>query len=855
MARTTPTLTQRNEQIAAIEQAGGRLGRLRIRQSAHECSNAKTRIEFECLDCRAGSEGGWLMQIHNVLYGQGCRGCAALQSITSQFQAQFPGYVIEPCIVMKGPPAPTLTLYQISPAPWELPAQFGWELPKLTHQSVQIALRSFQLPGVDALRKYEGLLATTKAFAAAFKHGTIRFAGESKTGSTSPGPFYCIDTGKRRIRAPVVDEALSAAGILKHCRQEQKDWALDEELHTQAQLHGARILGYEFLGKGGFHIRYVSRTGFMGLDTRWRAREKFWGQSGFRRGETLALVIMAELFPASDWARNTRPAFLLQENGYRLELDGYSPSLKLALEYQGKHHYEPHSESEEDKAQFAEWQARDIFKRKRCADSDVNVKLVEVPDAPLDPDAFLASILAIIREMGLQPGNATPSLDRITARWKDLCANPLKSFQDKFMEGLGIHELLSPELARIGKATTVKYRCGTCTTINEVKAKGIAEGAALQFCANCAAKQMGNRSRALALAKWVEAGVPPEVIAAVEVGEGGRYEYRCDQQHITVLHSMERTLAHVHKGAFACPECHSQRVGIPASHVAQLPRYRESFSRDVQALGLTVEQYLPYREQVMEAEIRCPLGHLHVLDRETVRLMLLNKCLADRQVVPWACPTCCFPGLSFADIVISRSTVFHRLHVLQGMYPKAGYMGGFDHTSLGDEMYTCGALHSDGSPHPPIRISFRNLQKAAEVRPSNHLCGTCGLLAGQVGGRSKTLEDLVAAMWVLRDEIGKTASLPKPLEAPTVEFVSGEISDKNEVSTTKTRLRFWCGVADHSPVEATKDYYFNRAQARGRGFCSRCVDLVGAKKAPLPVPSGPVGALRDYKLRREPTAK
>jgi hypothetical protein len=110
-------------------------------------------------------------------------------------------------------------------------------------------------------------------------------------------------------------------------------------------------------------------------------------------------------------------------------------------------------------------------------------------------------------------------------------------------------------------------------------------------------------------------------------------------------------------------------------------------------------------------------------------------------------------------------------------------------------------------------------------------------------------------MWVLRDEIGKTASLPKPLEAPTVEFVSGEISDKNEVSTTKTRLRFWCGVADHSPVEATKDYYFNRAQARGRGFCSRCVDLVGAKKAPLPVPSGPVGALRDYKLRREPTAK
>lgn len=71
------------------------------------------------------------------------------------------------------------------------------------------------------------------------------------------------------------------------------------------------------------------------------------------------------------------------------------------------------------------------------------------------------------------------------------------------------------------------------------------------------------------------------------------------------------------------------------------------------------------------------------------------------------------------------------------------------------------------------------------------------------------------------------------------------------MSTTKTLLRFWCGVDGHDPIEATKDYYFNRAEARGHGFCPQCVKRTGEKKAPLPMGKAKGGALREYKLRVE----
>lgn len=150
-----------------------------------------------------------------------------------------------------------------------------------------------------------------------------------------------------------------------------------------------------------------------------------------------------------------------------------------------------------------------------------------------------------------------------------------------------------------------------------------------------------------------------------------------------------------------------------------------------------------------------------------------------------------------------------------------------------------------------IRASFRNLQKAAKRFPDNHLCGACGLEVGQVVGGGKTLADLISLMKVMRDEIGRYVSLPEKLSSPTVELVSGELSDKDEVSTTKTRLLFWCGVDGHEPVEATKDYYFNRAESRGRGFCPDCVELIGARKMPLPQGKSKGGSLRICKLRDE----
>lgn len=49
------------------------------------------------------------------------------------------------------------------------------------------------------------------------------------------------------------------------------------------------------------------------------------------------------------------------------------------------------------------------------------------------------------------------------------------------------------------------------------------------------------------------------------------------------------------------------------------------------------------------------------------------------------------------------------------------------------------------------------------------------------------------------------------------------------VSTTKEKLLFECGIADHKPIKTTVDSYFNLC--RGPGFCKECLALDGITNA------------------------
>lgn len=842
---------ERNQELEALNGTEGRHGRLRVRLKTAMYWNAKDKVEFECLDCESGSEGGWKMQIHNVLWGKGCPRCKSISSVVSTFISRFPEHQLVPLASKSGPPDINSIRYEIRPLEWLLPEDFGWKLPSLAQITVKRSLANNRLPGEEALLAYERFVEATKVFYAAFPNGGIRYSGKSKQNSTSPGPFYSVDTGARALRRPFSVNAITIEGILKHCRQEKKDKELKELLEEQAKEHGAKIIGYEHPEYGNFQVRYLSRTGFAGCDTIWRAREKFWGQSGYRQGETLALVVLSELFPTDDWLRNTRPQFLLKDNGYKLELDGYSPSLKLALEYQGSHHYKPRSQASKDAENHKKVIAHDKLKSKLC--KKANVRLVVVAESKPDPEAFLSHVSLVLAAIQITPTNPSPSLDEIKRRWNEICANPLAPFQALLKERLGAHKLIDPELSAVCKTTVIRYECGNCHSENEARANGFTGGEPRRYCPKCKGLAAGAGRRAATLDQWESEGLPRSFLDVLQPNEGTErtnYIYVCKQKHRTLIHGATHAKRHMVSGTFNCPSCVSEETGIAASQVANLNRYRERLKDDLKTLGLNVVKDLPYDDEgEMAAEAECEGGHRFITNKRRVALMLKNECLNDKNVVPTACPDCCYPGLQEEEFWLLRSTVFHRLYVLGEMYPKIQYISGFDPKSFKTEFYSCGETHADGTPHPPIRISFRNIQKSAKRNPKVHLCAACGLETGQVVGGGKTLADLAALMKVMREEIERRKKLPGDLSSPTVEFISGPLSDKGEVSTTKTLLRFWCGVREHEPVEATKDYYFNRAEIRGRGFCSQCVQFLGEKKAPLPACKAKGGSLRLYKLR------
>lgn len=88
---------------------------------------------------------------------------------------------------------------------------------------------------------------------------------------------------------------------------------------------------------------------------------------GISIGEQALRSIVADAWPGGDWQFNTRPAFLIGKRKHPLELDIYSPTLKLAFEYNGAQHYRPL----DGQANFASQQSRDATKRKLCAKEGV----------------------------------------------------------------------------------------------------------------------------------------------------------------------------------------------------------------------------------------------------------------------------------------------------------------------------------------------------------------------------------------------------------------------------------------------------------------------------------------------------
>lgn len=825
----------RNEVLAALDGKNVRYGQLRLHTSELKKHGAHRKLAVECLECGLGKDGSYETYFDNVrLSPQGCTVCKCFKHLRDRLQEKFPGQSLLLCPVDPGPPNVTGLRFAVRPQDWMLPDDFGWDMPSIGLASVKKGLRENLLPSSPAHAQYSEFVNILSTFNDTFPFGRIRFAGNHRTETTTPGPFFAVDTGARLLRAPLAGECISRTALLGAVLQETKDAALHEDLLTQAHNNGASEITFECSPGtgGGFYIFYKSRTEYYHLDTRWRAKEKAWGQTGFRRGEALALVVITSFFPAKDWRRSSRPDFLLRDNGYKLELDAYSPHLRLALEYNGAHHYCPRSKSAEDRRIYESQVQRDTEKRARCKQE--NVTLLEMKDRPLSPEDFLLCIKDLIRESGLVPTCAAPDLGKITERWNRICENPLKEFQAVLLRNIGTHKLISHELVNVNKSCNVVYECGHCGKLNTAQAKGLVEGRVRKYCPQCKGGVNARRRRTAMLNTWAEQGMPSNVIERVEFHETGKRQYRCENNHTTVLHDFSSAIQHVVDGQFECPKCLNDRYGVAPTHAIHFATYTKDYSESLAKVNLTVQGPFRYVNGELVAPIRCPAGHELSINRPFLKRLLSNSNLTDLSVVPSACPVCAYPGVDIASKLKVMGTLHHRLEAMKGMYPEIRYIEGFNVGGRKEETFSCGSRGPDGALHPPFSISFSQLQSAAQHRNDKHLCLSCAAEAGSTNKRGKTLDDVSSRMAILRAAVlAVTPDNRRPIELQPAKatLISEPFGGRGDFSTTKARFRFICGVPGHAPIEASYDNYFH---SRNYGFCPACVKNAGLTNVPRP---------------------
>jgi hypothetical protein len=122
------------------------------------------------------------------------------------------------------------------------------------------------------------------------------------------------------------------------------------------------------------------------------------------KGETACRRICEEIFGRP--FKKIRPDWLKNNvTGYNLELDIYNEELGLAVEYNGKQHYEfsKHFHNN-NKAEFRNQQYRDEIKRMLCKEN--NIKLIEIPHT-----VKLEDLESFIRMKCIELGVATTRFD------------------------------------------------------------------------------------------------------------------------------------------------------------------------------------------------------------------------------------------------------------------------------------------------------------------------------------------------------------------------------------------------------------------------------------------------------------
>lgn len=164
-------------------------------------------------------------------------------------------------------------------------------------------------------------------------------------------------------------------------------------------------------------------------------------------GERICRYIFESIFNVP--FKKVRPRWLINGDGNRLELDGYSEQLQLAFEHQGKQHYSIKYHRGSKKLI-----QNDVDKRRLC--QQYGVTLIEIPEIPSIVD-FDEAVNYIVNELKVRdfsiPKEAIFPLITPSLRWELTSKDEKKAILDRattYVESKGA-KLLSHAYMRRGK--------------------------------------------------------------------------------------------------------------------------------------------------------------------------------------------------------------------------------------------------------------------------------------------------------------------------------------------------------------------------------------------------------------------
>lgn len=560
-----------HERLKAFNQFEGVYGYIQIHSQFREEISAKGLTPVECIKCGAGQAGDWYIRLDNwnltnfqrktregnQNIGIGCPACKNISNVTEKFQAVFHNQyklIGKTYACKKRKPDETSILYTILNKKGEaITANIGDRSKiEFTKREIELFIIRKYISHINKpkteneLKNEKKIDALTKEFCLIFPHGSIEYTRKRRTGHHS-GLFFNFNTGIRIMRNERQENIASLRRVKEIIRQEQTDKEKHMLWSEEALAAGATIISYQEQDKGKIIICYKSRTNHFKEHTIIRARETFWGQSGFRRGEKTCLTILQLLFPEHTWKSNIRPNFLKNHTGFNLELDGYCETLKLAFEHQGNQHFQIKTGFNSDLDTIKQ---NDQLKKIRCKEN--GIKLLIINDRNLQVDLYIDDIFEQLLSFNIEITQSKLEVrEKFFNCYNELNQNPLKPFQDKLIHKLGKHKLIAPEISMVAKDTEITYQCSSCMEENQIIAKSYQKNKGL--CPKCKQIEIPKRRRL----NEINNKLPKYIHKYLIIEPNKRLRLQCpiNKEHIFTLDMYNKAFNFFENEEFQCPKC------------------------------------------------------------------------------------------------------------------------------------------------------------------------------------------------------------------------------------------------------------------------------------------------------------